>query len=428
MPAGNSDYDDSDAENVESGDEQDHRLNREQLNQAMKLTQISEGQDPNAAYKERSEMREEYFTMTNKVLEATKELKETGQTELMNTEEGFDEIEEMLKKGQGFYQKMGASTKELACDAAYMFSMGQLLLAGAQRLQMAHVTKVLRPKEFVEKIIEVVSSSEETPLRLVSSDPATADLLDDSDDEEFYRPKNAEKRLPEGVENDGLMPATAWAAIGRRFGLCLKIPATMSYFRPLLQDTAPLPTQPKAKKERLPKEDRSKAKAVVLSEKDKNHDDPDQSVTKELDAIRKSLRRVMKKEKSHIISYYGFVIDPDDFSRSVENMFYTSFLVKDNYIKIEIDPRKGVPLIVLQGAGEDDDGAAASPTRPTAAARTPATPTTGATVTAPATPAEAAAAAAVHCTATQQAIVGFAYDIWEGMIDCLNITEAAIRR
>ncbi|GMT00185.1 hypothetical protein PENTCL1PPCAC_22359, partial [Pristionchus entomophagus] len=33
-------------------------------------------------------------------------------------------------------------------------------------------------------------------------------------------------------------------------------------------------------------------------------------------------------------------------------------------------------------------------------------------------------AAGLNCESTQQAIVGFAYDIWEGMIECLNITEA----
>ncbi|GMR53077.1 hypothetical protein PMAYCL1PPCAC_23272, partial [Pristionchus mayeri] len=206
------------------------------------------------------------------------------------------------------------------------------------------------------------------------------------------------------MENDGEMPATAWAAFGRRFGNYLKIAPTLTYFRPLLHDTAPLPTQPKAKKERMPKDEKSKAKAIVLSEKDKNHDDPDQSVTRELDCIRKSLRREMKKQKTHVLPYYWFVIDPNDFSKSVENMFYTSFLVKDNHIRIEINQQKGIPMIVMQSPeGEDDLASSAH--------------------AAPSTLDAAAAAAGANCEATQQAIVGFSYDIWEGMIECLDITE-----
>ncbi|GMT00184.1 hypothetical protein PENTCL1PPCAC_22358 [Pristionchus entomophagus] len=378
-------------------------LTGEQKKAAKRMTQFAEEKDPNAAYKERSEMREQYYTMSSKVADATRELKETGQTELMDDDN--NEMEGILTKGKEFYSKIGASTKEIACDAELMLNMGQLLLAGAQKLQKAHIQKVLRPKEFAEKIRDSSRLCNQEPIKLISCDPATSDLLDDSEDEDYYRPRNASKRLPEGVENDGLMAATAWAALGRKHCSYLKIPPTLSYFRPLLHDTAPLPKQPKEKKERLPKEDKSKAKLITLSEKDKNHDDPDQSVTRELDCIRKSLKREMKKQRTRSIPYYWFVIDPTDFSKSVENMFYTSFLVKDNHIKIEIDQQKGIPMIVMQsGDGEED-------VPPTTPLRAPSNTSAG-----------------LNCESTQQAIVGFAYDIWEGMIECLNITEAVIRR
>ncbi|KAF8365417.1 hypothetical protein PRIPAC_83246, partial [Pristionchus pacificus] len=392
-------------------DENEFHLTDEQKKAARKLTQMPDGVNSNAIYKERSEIREHYYTMSNKVQEATRELAENGKTDLLDTEEGYNEVEGMLTKAHGFYNKIGASTKELACDAHFMKNISQLMLASIQKLHKAHIEKTLRPKDFVEKILETSTFYNDEPIKLISSDPSTSDLLDDSDDEEEFRPNNAKKRcmelfvlVPDGVENDGVMPATQWASFGRRFGSFLKIAPTLTYFRPLLQETAPLPQQPKAKRERLPKDDKSKAKAVVLCEKDKNHDDPDQSVTRELDCIRKSLRREMRKQKSRIIPYYWFVIDPTDFSKSVENMFYTSFLVKDNHIRIEIDQQKGLPMIVLQAAEGDDE----FPLSATAA---------------PSTIDAAAEVAGENCTATQQAIVGFAYDIWEGMIECLNITE-----
>lgn len=432
MAGDDSDYSDDDKRgrhNAASDDDEDgeYRLTSEQKKAAKLLTQALEGQNANAAYKERSEIREQYFVMSTKLQEATRELTETGHTDLIDTEEGINEFEAMIGKSREYYDKIGASSKELACDSKCLSEMGKLMKASMQKLHNAHLDKILRPKDFAEKIMEMAPLINEEPIKLVSSDAATADLLDDSEDEDAFLPRNAKKRLPEGVEDDGDMPATAWAAFGRKYGGFLKIAPTLTYFRPLLQDTAPLPTQPKAKKERLPKEDKTKAKAVVLSEKDKNHDDPDQSVTKELDCIRKSLRREMKKRQSHVIPYYAFVIDPEDFSKSVENMFYTSFLVKDNFIKIEIDQQKGIPVIVLQGVegggaggGAGEDAAAAQQGRGAAAA--------AAATAAPSNPAAAAAVAGQNCAATQQAIVGFAYDIWEGMIECLNITEAVIRR
>lgn len=35
--------------------------------------------------------------------------------------------------------------------------------------------------------------------------------------------------VPDGVENDGAMPATQWASFGRRFGSFLKIAPTLTY-------------------------------------------------------------------------------------------------------------------------------------------------------------------------------------------------------
>lgn len=49
--------------------------------------------------------------------------------------------------------QIGASTKELACDANFMKNLGQLMLASIQKLHKAHIEKTLRPKDFVDKIV-----------------------------------------------------------------------------------------------------------------------------------------------------------------------------------------------------------------------------------------------------------------------------------
>ena len=50
------------------------------------------------------------------------------------------------------------------------------------------------------------------------------------------------------------------------------------------------------------------------------------------------------------ICYFSFVLDPTSFGRTVENMFYTSFLIKEGKAKIFFDDaeegRSKMPLIV----------------------------------------------------------------------------------
>lgn len=62
-----------------------------------------------------------------------------------------------------------------------------------------------------------------------------------------------------------------------------------------------------------------------------------------------STLRNLHREYSHNgkqpIGYFNFVIDPDCFSTTIENMFYVSFLVKEGQARIVIDEATSLPTI-----------------------------------------------------------------------------------
>ncbi|XP_004926476.2 EP300-interacting inhibitor of differentiation 3 [Bombyx mori] len=57
------------------------------------------------------------------------------------------------------------------------------------------------------------------------------------------------------------------------------------------------------------------------------------------------------------LSYYSVVLDPDSFSKTVENIYYVSFLVHDGLVAVELDETYGLPFISPREAPRDNDGA-----------------------------------------------------------------------
>lgn len=65
-----------------------------------------------------------------------------------------------------------------------------------------------------------------------------------------------------------------------------------------------------------------------------------------MDKIRKNLRSAWKNaEIKDCIGYYEFVLNPLCFAKSIENMFYVSFLIKDGTVRVDVDPLTGLPSL-----------------------------------------------------------------------------------
>ncbi|XP_065176488.1 uncharacterized protein LOC135806254 [Sycon ciliatum] len=73
-----------------------------------------------------------------------------------------------------------------------------------------------------------------------------------------------------------------------------------------------------------------------------------EETTEEVERVARVLKDVFERNPSYeAIPYFDFVLNPDSFSQSVENIFHTAFLVKDNIAFIKFSDQFNEPYIGL---------------------------------------------------------------------------------
>ena len=67
---------------------------------------------------------------------------------------------------------------------------------------------------------------------------------------------------------------------------------------------------------------------------DITEEDQNTKVAKHVEFIMDCLVKEWKRNSKKPISFYHFVMDPQSFSNTVENIFYVSFLIKDGFVSL----------------------------------------------------------------------------------------------
>lgn len=93
---------------------------------------------------------------------------------------------------------------------------------------------------------------------------------------------------------------------------------------------------------------RRKAKETGVEAKPKEvHDlkDEEESTTKDVQHIMNHVVKACRAKGR--VGYFHFLVDPESFGQTVENMFHFSFLIKDGRVGV-IMGREGIPYIYLR--------------------------------------------------------------------------------
>ncbi|CAG9536342.1 unnamed protein product [Cercopithifilaria johnstoni] len=137
---------------------------------------------------------------------------------------------------------------------------------------------------------------------------------------------------------------SSWVKFGSHFMNVLNLPPALSCLGPLLLEEIPNGMNDeldKLKSNERKKIEKKKIKGTeeiiqlreVEEEELQRRTDP---LAKQLDNVMHCLKSYLKVHNTKSINYFEFCFHPTDFSRSVANAFYTSFLLKENKVGLDV--------------------------------------------------------------------------------------------
>ncbi|XP_058507727.1 non-structural maintenance of chromosomes element 4 homolog A [Solea solea] len=155
-----------------------------------------------------------------------------------------------------------------------------------------------------------------------------------------------------GGTADGYLPPDAWHKLARRAECCFRTAPSFHFMRGSFHAEPPPPKQKIARQSKAPSK---QAKRVMPTQLKKLDECQQEATEKEVERILAYLRGYHEDDPTSPILYYEFVIDPNSFSRTVENIFHTSFLVRDGLARLYLDDDK-LPCIAPVAEGDVEAG------------------------------------------------------------------------
>uniref|UniRef100_A0A1A8J9C6 Non-structural maintenance of chromosomes element 4 n=1 Tax=Nothobranchius kuhntae TaxID=321403 RepID=A0A1A8J9C6_NOTKU len=152
-------------------------------------------------------------------------------------------------------------------------------------------------------------------------------------------------------EGEGYLPKDAWHRLAQRTESCFKTAPSFHYMMGSFHAEPPPPKQRTERQRRAPNKEAKRMMPTQLKKMEESHQE---ATEKEVERILGYLKRYYQDDSSSPISYYEFVIDPKSFSRTVENIFHTSFLIRDGLARMYLDDDE-LPCIQPVEEGEIED-------------------------------------------------------------------------
>ncbi|KAM4703303.1 non-structural maintenance of chromosomes element 4 homolog A [Rhinophrynus dorsalis] len=139
----------------------------------------------------------------------------------------------------------------------------------------------------------------------------------------------------------GYLPADSWQKLGTEAEKHFRRTPTFHYMLGSFKTEPPVIRQRIERQKRSSKIEEKRAMPAQLKRMEESHQE---ATEKEVERILGFLQTYFKEDPDTPISFFDFVIDPNSFARTVENIFHVSFIIRDGFARIKLDQDK-LPVI-----------------------------------------------------------------------------------
>ncbi|KAH9895829.1 Nse4 C-terminal-domain-containing protein [Cubamyces lactineus] len=237
-----------------------------------------------------------------------------------NQDLSTEQVAEKLRSANHLFKQVQA-VSEATNDSGLLVTISQIGAAKARAMKSG--SGAFDVEDFVARLITYMGGRKPV---------SPADDEDEEDQSEYN----------EGAPLD-------WERIARRaLAKSRRVPAMDFMLGPLSIEPKKRTVAKRAKLEKN-KEDMKKPQEITEDDITRSENETTKNVA--------TLERLLSKMDA--VNLFKFIINPNDFGQSVENLFYLSFLIRDGKCALEIEEGTGEPKIMLceQPTQEDyDDG------------------------------------------------------------------------
>ncbi|KAJ8025485.1 Non-structural maintenance of chromosomes element 4-like A [Holothuria leucospilota] len=250
-------------------------------------------EDPGGDPNRRRQIRHEYRDL---ILQLSQQEGENAES-LSKTLATADKLyEEVLKT---------KSAREAALDAAFLRTASTLTYQNAQKLI---VDNKFEPKVFSEKLVTLLMGRRTEP--------------------------NSRTQREVAIKKE------AWSRFGKDVNSCFRRAPPFHFMLGSFDRGPPIK---KVKNTSIPKKPEGQGPTVRPNEIKETNKSQQEVTSEEVERMLGILHQLVRGDDDPV-SFFDFVVNPQSFSHTIENIFHMSFLVKDGHVKIELDD-DGLPVI-----------------------------------------------------------------------------------
>uniref|UniRef100_A0A8C4Q1I1 Non-structural maintenance of chromosomes element 4 n=1 Tax=Eptatretus burgeri TaxID=7764 RepID=A0A8C4Q1I1_EPTBU len=130
-----------------------------------------------------------------------------------------------------------------------------------------------------------------------------------------------------------LFPRDAWCRLGQEASKYIQQAPTFHLMLGSFTSVLSIPARPVERGHRVKEKEEPRSMPTQVPQVARNQN---KATEKKVKRVLDILSAYVKKDDAPL-GLYEFVIDPNSFSRTIENLFHLSFLVKDGFVNIECD-------------------------------------------------------------------------------------------